>query len=434
MSAALGSSTKADYYNAHGTATRGNDTAEAAALKKVFGQNIPPFSSLKRVFGHTLGASGILNAILSVEAAKRSKIPPNAGFETFDEEVGIAPEAEVKDAEINTALTVSLGFGGNNAAVAISRKKPQTAKPSEKRRVFVYGFGIVGDGGIAEDSALLPNIPPLKKRKFAHLQKMGLQAAETALARAKPKAEKNRTAVCWGTGLGMTSQTLAFVENVFEKREAEPMPTAFTNSVHNAVPSAIAVREKFGGLNSAATAKEISFECAMAQTLREIYCGGADAAVVCAGDEHAELADEFLKQRGRPAETSDFAAAYFVGTEHCAEAEPLAEILALDIARISRDANAERARAEKILADIGLSPKELGGFLASTPQNAFQKKRLDALAESFGTPEFSGGKYGANYCVSAAAIAEKSGESGKIFARYTMSSTNMRALTIFKIL
>ncbi len=434
MSAALGSSTKADYYNAHGTATRGNDTAEAAALKKVFGQNIPPFSSLKRVFGHTLGASGIVNAILSVEAIKRSKIPPNAGFETFDEEVGIAPEAEVKDAEINTALTVSLGFGGNNAAVAISRKKPQTAKPAEKRRVFVYGFGIVGDGGIAEDSALLPNIPPLKKRKFAHLQKMGLQAAETALARAKPKAEKNRTAVCWGTGLGMTSQTLAFVENVFEKREAEPMPTAFTNSVHNAVPSAIAVREKFGGLNSAATAKEISFECAMAQTLREIYCGGADAAVVCAGDEHAELADEFLKQRGRPAETSDFAAAYFVGTEHCAEAEPLAEILALDIARILRDANAERARAEKILADIGLSPKELDGFLASTPQNAFQKKRLDALAESFGTPEFSGGKYGANYCVSAAAIAEKSGESGKIFARYTMSSTNMRALTVFKIL
>jgi len=53
-----------DYVNAHGTGTRDNDVAEATALKKLFSEHVPPFSSTKRFFGHTLAASGAIEAVV----------------------------------------------------------------------------------------------------------------------------------------------------------------------------------------------------------------------------------------------------------------------------------------------------------------------------------------------------------------------------------
>ncbi|MFR6034574.1 MAG: hypothetical protein ACLUKN_16240 [Bacilli bacterium] len=72
------------FYLSHGTGTAGNDSAEISALKKVFPNAIPPFSSIKGIFGHTLGASGILNAIIAVKALEKSEIPACAGFEKRD--------------------------------------------------------------------------------------------------------------------------------------------------------------------------------------------------------------------------------------------------------------------------------------------------------------------------------------------------------------
>ncbi len=429
---------KISYYNAHGTATKGNDSAEGAALRKIFGGKIPPVSSLKRVFGHTLGASGIVNAIVSAEAMERSLIPPNAGFENFDESTGVHPAESAKNAEVENVLSVSLGFGGNNGAVVLSRERPQTKPRNGGKRIFVYGGAVLSNGGIYPDGELLAGESPLKTRKFAHLQKMGLQAAKDVLAQAKPLACKNRTAVCWGTGLGMTSQTRAFVENVLEKREAEPMPTAFTNSVHNAVPSAIAVREKFGGLNGAVTAKEISFEAALAQALREIKSGGADAAVVCAGDEYCSLAADFLKtskySENDGSNLSDFAAAYYVGAEGSAESAPLFEILDCDIRRLPASDKSECDAIEKILKRHNIAFGDVKRWLSPAPCNAYQRKRLAGIAEKSGLDAFDSPfeKYGGNYCVSAAAFAECSGGGAEICALYTISSTSMRAFTLFK--
>lgn len=429
---------KISYYNAHGTATKGNDSAEGAALRKIFGGNIPPVSSLKRVFGHTLGASGIVNATVSAEAMERSLIPPNAGFENFDETTGVHPAESAKNAEVENVLSVSLGFGGNNGAVVLSRERPQTKPRNGGGKIFVYGGAVLSNGGIYPDGELLAGESPLKTRKFAHLQKMGLQAAKDVLAQAKPLADKNRTAVCWGTGLGMTSQTRAFVENVLEKREAEPMPTAFTNSVHNAVPSAIAVREKFGGLNGAVTAKEISFEAALAQALREIKSGDADAAVVCAGDEYCSLAADFLKtskySENDGSKLSDFAAAYYVGAEGSAESAPLIEILDCDIRRLPASDESECTAIEKILKRHNLAFGDVKRWLSPAPCNAYQRKRLAGLAEKSGLGAFESPfeKYGENYCVSAAAFAECASGGAGICALYTLSSTSMRAFTLFK--
>jgi 3-oxoacyl-(acyl-carrier-protein) synthase len=103
----------------HGTATPDNDIAEVKALKEVFG-NLAPLCSMKRSLGHTLAASGALEAVLAVRAMKDGIIPATAGFEQFDEAVGAAP-SEKKNAELNYVLKNAFGFGGNNAAVVLSR-------------------------------------------------------------------------------------------------------------------------------------------------------------------------------------------------------------------------------------------------------------------------------------------------------------------------
>lgn len=430
------------HYIAHGTATQGNDTSEASAMKNFFGEDcLPTFSSIKRIFGHTLGASGIVNAILSVKAIVSGKLPKNSGFETIDENIGIAPLTESKTLDVENILSASLGFGGNNG-VSLFSKYPKNIKDFNKKRLFVYGVSLLGNGGIFPDAELLKEISPLKKRKWAHLQKMGLQTAKEAMQDIVPNVQGDKIAVCWGTGLGMTSQTASFIENVIDKNEAEPMPTAFTNSVHNAVSSLIAVQSGYKGLNSATTAKEISFESALLQAMREIYSGDALASIVGSADEYSHYASDFLASRSAKysradsSKVSDFSVAYFIGDEQCCDRTPLAEILTVDIARRAYNVELETNRIVRLLKANGLSLESISYWSMLDCVNNFQEKWMSALSEKLGVCEFAKpfGKYGTNYSVSGASIFESLSEKGKTCVHYSLSSTNMSAITIFKVL
>lgn len=114
---------KVDFINAHGTATRGNDLSEGKAIETLFGkENHPPFSSLKSYLGHTLAASGAVEAILSCLALKEGFIPANLRFETAMEELSIQPQTILlKDAGPEYILNNSFGFGGNNAALVLRK-------------------------------------------------------------------------------------------------------------------------------------------------------------------------------------------------------------------------------------------------------------------------------------------------------------------------
>lgn len=102
------------YINAHGTATLDNDRAEAAAIRAVFGERIPPVSSTKRVFGHTFAAAGALEAIVCVLAMRNQAIPPNAGLDLPDPACGIPVQRGLESAALSSVMSLSLGFGGNN--------------------------------------------------------------------------------------------------------------------------------------------------------------------------------------------------------------------------------------------------------------------------------------------------------------------------------
>ena len=110
------------YINAHGTGTSNNDLSESVALKNVFKENIPPFSSTKAYTGHTLAASGTIEAVYAVLALQHQIILPNLNYSTPISETMLIPEVEWKiNQEINTVLSNSFGFGGNNSTIILKK-------------------------------------------------------------------------------------------------------------------------------------------------------------------------------------------------------------------------------------------------------------------------------------------------------------------------
>ena len=113
-----------DYINAHGTATKFNDAAEAAAIKRVFGKrgSTVPVSSIKSMIGHCLGSAGGLEAVATVLTVFHGIIPPTINFESPDPQCDldcVPNEARTKD--VRTAISNSLAFGGNNTTIVVRK-------------------------------------------------------------------------------------------------------------------------------------------------------------------------------------------------------------------------------------------------------------------------------------------------------------------------
>lgn len=112
------------YINAHGTSTPLNDKAETKAIKAALGESAKTamISSTKSMTGHMLGAAGAAEAIASVLAIKNNIAPPTVGYEVPDPECDLdyVPNKK-REAIINTALSISLGFGGHNACIALKK-------------------------------------------------------------------------------------------------------------------------------------------------------------------------------------------------------------------------------------------------------------------------------------------------------------------------
>ena len=110
-----------DYINLHGTGTPNNDSAEGTAIKRIFGPEYPPMSSTKSYTGHTLGASGGIEAVFSVLAIRNKIIYPNLRFGTRMNELPFEPETRFsKDQDIQHVMSNSFGFGGNCTSLIFS--------------------------------------------------------------------------------------------------------------------------------------------------------------------------------------------------------------------------------------------------------------------------------------------------------------------------
>ncbi|HEX7763803.1 MAG TPA: beta-ketoacyl-ACP synthase I [Cellvibrio sp.] len=112
-----------DYINSHGTSTPVGDLAELRAIKETFGANIPAISSTKSLTGHSLGATGVQEAIYSLLMMEHDFICASANIETLDPEaVGMPIALKRQDGvKLNRVMSNSFGFGGTNATLVLQR-------------------------------------------------------------------------------------------------------------------------------------------------------------------------------------------------------------------------------------------------------------------------------------------------------------------------
>ncbi|HET6254177.1 MAG TPA: beta-ketoacyl-[acyl-carrier-protein] synthase family protein [Puia sp.] len=111
-----------DYINLHGTGTLNNDLAEGTAIRRLFDPRYPKMSSTKSFTGHTLGASGGIEAVFSVLAVRYGLVYPNLRFHTPMPELPFVPETEfASDLPIRHVLSNSFGFGGNCSSLVFSK-------------------------------------------------------------------------------------------------------------------------------------------------------------------------------------------------------------------------------------------------------------------------------------------------------------------------
>ena len=113
---------KVDYVNAHGTSTPAGDVVEVEAVRNVFGENHPPISATKSMTGHALGAAGVHEAIYSLLMMEGGFMAPSINVAELDP--ALRPDeivTETREADLDTVLSNSFGFGGTNATLVLSK-------------------------------------------------------------------------------------------------------------------------------------------------------------------------------------------------------------------------------------------------------------------------------------------------------------------------
>lgn len=117
-----GVDTSIDYINTHGTSTPVGDVKELGAIQQVFGGKSPAISATKAMTGHALGAAGVHEAIYSLLMMKHNFIAPSINISELDAEAaGLDIVTETRQAELNTVMSNSFGFGGTNATLVMQK-------------------------------------------------------------------------------------------------------------------------------------------------------------------------------------------------------------------------------------------------------------------------------------------------------------------------
>ncbi|HAF93153.1 beta-ketoacyl-ACP synthase I [Stutzerimonas balearica] len=114
-----------DYLNTHGTSTPVGDVAEIKAVRNMFGDKVPVISSTKSLSGHSLGAAGVHEAIYCMLMMQGNFLAASANIEELDPEVADMPilRETRENAQFDTVMSNSFGFGGTNATLVLKRWK-----------------------------------------------------------------------------------------------------------------------------------------------------------------------------------------------------------------------------------------------------------------------------------------------------------------------
>jgi len=296
------SPTEVDHINLHGTGTPDNDTAEARSIRALFGERLPPVASVKGALGHPLAAAGAMEAVISVATLLSGEIPPTVGFKFPDPELDIQPTDRKVKAEVNTVLSNSFGFGGNNAALVYRRCEFPGRHREEKKKPSFAVLGeacLTGAGDLVATLAALetdkscqgmPDMVKLSRslnpRKIRRLKRLSRMVLTLAAAACPVRTSGNRpTSVFFSTGWGALSETHDFLSRLFESGDRFSSPADFVGSVHNAPAGQVGIEFHSSGPNVTMTGGEAAFEQALAGAAL-LAPAGEETLLVLGADEY----------------------------------------------------------------------------------------------------------------------------------------------------
>jgi 3-oxoacyl-(acyl-carrier-protein) synthase len=313
-----------DYINLHGTGTPDNDRSEALAVKALFGTSPPPLSSIKGALGHSLAASGAIEAVVAAHCIEHGWIPVNTGCRVTDPSLTVTPVDRPIQGSLQAVLSNSFGFGGNNAAVVVGRSRPRSVDrsamvpPASSLPLTVVGWSAVTGAGFTDQTlenlsagvhcrgcldaaSLCRELPTAAIRRLKRLSQMAL--ALWVQARGKSGGIVPES-VYFGTAWGSLSETHDFIQGLFESDEKFASPTDFIGSVHNAAAGQIALMAKATGANLTLSGGDTSFEQALLSA--QLWATGDKPVIVAGADEnHAHLSPLFDPSAAGAAEASD---------------------------------------------------------------------------------------------------------------------------------
>ena len=290
-----------DYINTHGTGTGNNDITESTAMRRLFGEQVPPFSSTKAFTGHTTSASGTIEAVICMLAIQHNFLPVNLRFNDAGE--CLTPVHEPTNKHLSYVLSNAFGFGGNDSALIfekINESKSQQTKESKSNKVYLLSAAQISaqeplcetwkDNPVALSEPLTRSreadykqfIPPLEARRMGRILKRAIATANTAMNDAGLGIPE---AIITGTGLGCIENTEIFLDALCREGEDQMMPTRFMSSTHNTMSSIVAINLHANGYNATYAHNTVSFQSALMDALLQLRRGAVSNTMVCAHDE-----------------------------------------------------------------------------------------------------------------------------------------------------
>lgn len=259
-----------DFINLHGTATLFNDQMESVAIERA-GLSTVPVNAYKGFFGHTLGAAGVLESVLSIHAAERGIILPTRGFE----ETGVSGKVNMSNRERtcngNRFVKTISGFGGCNAAALFTRCEetdvnPHTLSSHQLRashHLMITPEQVTLDGILMQENdhgtshflvqlykSQVGDYP--KFYKMDGLSRLGFMAAELLVKSEGRNVvdDAESRAVLFFNAHSSLAADRKYLEGIVDSGNYFPSPAAFVYTLPNIVTGEVAIRHGYHGETS----------------------------------------------------------------------------------------------------------------------------------------------------------------------------------------
>ena len=307
-----------DYVNAHGTATLLNDPLEATALRHALGDALDaiPVSSSKGHIGHTLGAAGAIEAVITAMAIERGVVPPTAGLEEPDPECALLHVMGAgRETRVRAALSSSFGFGGMDTVLVLAAPDAANERVIAPRRAVVVtgAAALVPTGLLAsreaaalldapvataasiETSAIDAALDPTRARRLDRAARMAAVAVEHAMSDAAISADAVSTSgVVLGSAFGSVDASAAFMHRYLEKGARFASPADFPNLVPSSPAGHVSIYLGLRGPVFATADLATSGESAFAQAVELVASGEAPRVVAGAFEERSGIVERIL--------------------------------------------------------------------------------------------------------------------------------------------